>query len=62
MEQREEKGGEEGGEGVKSPGLGSGKLLNQLAAQVLLLGIMDFYLQMKQLGKWEDKRNMLTEY
>lgn len=60
MEQREEKGGEEGGEGVKSPGLGSGKLLNQLAAQVLLLGIMD--LQMKRLGKWEDKRNMLTEY
>lgn len=56
-----EKGGEKGG-GVKSPGLGSGKLLNSLAVQVLLLGVMHFYLQMKHLGKLEDERNMLTEY
>lgn len=62
MEEREEKGGEKGGEGVKFPGFSSGKLLNQLAVQVLLLGIMDFYLQMKKLGKWEKERNIITEY
>lgn len=38
------------------------KQLSQLVIQALLPEIMGFYFQMKQLGKWEDERNMFIKY